>query len=102
MIRRPPRSTLFPYTTLFRSPLKSRRPAVQLAVAPLLIVIWRWMPTVPAELIVNVAPLAITVDPDPAITPPVQLRPEQHTSEIQSLPNIERRLLLQIPTPEAR
>src|SRR5258707_10325640 len=23
MIRRPPRSTLFPYTTLFRSPLKS-------------------------------------------------------------------------------
>src|SRR5476649_529190 len=24
MIRRPPRSTLFPYTTLFRSPLKSR------------------------------------------------------------------------------
>src|SRR3712207_9138605 len=25
MIRRPPRSTLFPYTTLFRSPGKSRR-----------------------------------------------------------------------------
>src|SRR2546430_8015269 len=24
MIRRPPRSTLFPYTTLFRSPLSSR------------------------------------------------------------------------------
>src|SRR2546427_2126725 len=24
MIRRPPRSTLFPYTTLFRSPLKAR------------------------------------------------------------------------------
>src|SRR5256886_9848425 len=24
MIRRPPRSTLFPYTTLFRSPLRSR------------------------------------------------------------------------------
>src|SRR5258708_21800572 len=24
MIRRPPRSTLFPYTTLFRSPLQSR------------------------------------------------------------------------------
>src|SRR3712207_7198529 len=29
MIRRPPRSTLFPYTTLFRSPLE-----VELAVAP--------------------------------------------------------------------
>src|SRR5258708_24891842 len=25
MIRRPPRSTLFPYTTLFRSPLHTRR-----------------------------------------------------------------------------
>src|SRR3712207_9561411 len=25
MIRRPPRSTLFPYTTLFRSPLAARR-----------------------------------------------------------------------------
>src|SRR2546427_2724554 len=27
MIRRPPRSTLFPYTTLFRSPALSRRPS---------------------------------------------------------------------------
>src|SRR2546428_6430907 len=27
MIRRPPRSTLFPYTTLFRSPRSVRRPA---------------------------------------------------------------------------
>src|SRR6478735_8677142 len=27
MIRRPPRSTLFPYTTLFRSHVQSRRPA---------------------------------------------------------------------------
>src|SRR5260370_26095453 len=26
MIRRPPRSTLFPYTTLFRSPLPRRKP----------------------------------------------------------------------------
>src|SRR3712207_8663253 len=26
MIRRPPRSTLFPYTTLFRSPHPARRP----------------------------------------------------------------------------
>src|SRR5467141_139536 len=28
MIRRPPRSTLFPYTTLFRSWLQSSRPAL--------------------------------------------------------------------------
>src|SRR5256885_4019407 len=26
MIRRPPRSTLFPYTTLFRSPLRAEQP----------------------------------------------------------------------------
>src|SRR2546422_8238030 len=29
MIRRPPRSTLFPYTTLFRSPLRLARLGVQ-------------------------------------------------------------------------
>src|SRR2546426_6372135 len=29
MIRRPPRSTLFPYTTLFRSPLDGRGEALQ-------------------------------------------------------------------------
>src|SRR3712207_6924109 len=28
MIRRPPRSTLFPYTTLFRSPLQKQRNSV--------------------------------------------------------------------------
>src|SRR5690349_24227349 len=31
MIRRPPRSTLFPYTTLFRSFPQKRHPAAQLA-----------------------------------------------------------------------
>src|SRR3712207_8216571 len=29
MIRRPPRSTLFPYTTLFRSRLRPRRPVAR-------------------------------------------------------------------------
>src|SRR2546427_5730746 len=29
MIRRPPRSTLFPYTTLFRSPAAQAEPAIQ-------------------------------------------------------------------------
>src|SRR3712207_7622286 len=29
MIRRPPRSTLFPYTTLFRSPSRNPRPTEQ-------------------------------------------------------------------------
>src|SRR3712207_9079274 len=34
MIRRPPRSTLFPYTTLFRSDLLAGRPAGELRPAP--------------------------------------------------------------------
>src|SRR3989441_1991833 len=34
MIRRPPRSTLFPYTTLFRSPHERRRRVAALSVAP--------------------------------------------------------------------
>src|SRR5688572_32291795 len=33
MIRRPPRSTLFPYTTLFRSPWFERPPTASLATA---------------------------------------------------------------------
>src|SRR3712207_7233307 len=33
MIRRPPRSTLFPYTTLFRSPVGHDRPATALLLA---------------------------------------------------------------------
>src|SRR3712207_7936144 len=32
MIRRPPRSTLFPYTTLFRSPYLRRPPPLQVGV----------------------------------------------------------------------
>src|SRR5947207_4651710 len=34
MIRPPPRSTLFPYTTLFRSNVPSRSPLPALAIAP--------------------------------------------------------------------
>src|SRR2546422_5979174 len=34
MIRRPPRSTLFPYTTLFRSPARVGRHGVQPLLAP--------------------------------------------------------------------
>src|SRR3712207_8390910 len=44
MIRRPPRSTLFPYTTLFRSKLKMMQSALHHLVLPTLIL------TVPATL----------------------------------------------------
>src|SRR5437588_1220117 len=58
MLRRPPRSTLFPYTTLFRSKLLV---LVRLA---LLVAVMVWLPLAP--------------------TAPDQLRSEEHTSELQS------------------
>src|SRR5438045_8393631 len=80
MIRRPPRSTLFPYTTLFRSPARraarlDRRPR-RPGRAPGL----RQPPRRPAS--VHRAPL-----PAP--------RSEEHTSELQSLRHLVCRLLLE-------
>src|SRR3989475_9242475 len=69
MIRRPPRSTLFPYTTLFRSPAKAQRPE-QPAVRH------RWQ-AVPERLLVQ------------------RMRSEEHTSELQSQSNLVCRLLLE-------
>src|SRR5258707_6774412 len=87
MIRRPPRSTLFPYTTLFRSEWPatySRRCAS-----------WR--------LRANLAPsLAILF---PARLPPCnrqqdgQARSEEHTSELQSRQYLVFRLLLEKKKP---
>src|SRR2546422_4404984 len=71
MIRRPPRSTLFPYTTLFRSP----EPVAEEPAAP----------TLP--------PPAPPVQP-PTEAPPVG-RSEEHTSELQSRLHLVCRLLLE-------
>src|SRR2546427_9584042 len=67
MIRRPPRSTLFPYTTLFRSP--SIRPR-QFA--------WRSRPARTA-----------------CSSSATSSRSEEHTSELQSQSNLVCRLLLE-------
>src|SRR5260370_5405689 len=75
MILRPPRSTLFPYTTLFRSHPTSRR-----AIAA--------RRSRPAG---HVAPRAGRCPP-PATSRPA--RSEEHTSELQSHLNIVCRLLL--------
>src|SRR2546430_4478777 len=69
MIRRPPRSTLFPYTTLFRSTTKTTS-------SP------HWPSATP--------PWAATCSPGPAPT-----RSEEHTSELQSQSNLVCRLLLE-------
>src|SRR5260370_8670091 len=65
MIRRPPRSTLFPYTTLFRS---------------------RW----PVLALLRILRL-----PDPPARRPGASRSEEHTSELQSHLNLVCRLLLE-------
>src|SRR2546430_7095787 len=75
MIRRPPRSTLFPYTTLFRSSLF--RVAAPLLLAGL---------SLAATLIL----LDYTYLPYAN-----QRRSEEHTSELQSQSNIVCRLLLE-------
>src|SRR2546429_6199524 len=85
MIRRPPRSTLFPYTTLFRSRAESTNPGSALnANRP--------------------ATLSNVADPNPLLAnwegryggvPPFdRVRSEEHTSEIQSRPQLASRLLL--------
>src|SRR2546429_2935215 len=65
MIRRPPRSTLFPYTTLFRSPLGNSTSAA-----------WSWIRHSEVE---NVS----------------GMRSEEHTSELQSRLHLVCRLLLE-------
>src|SRR3712207_8396423 len=91
MIRRPPRSTLFPYTTLFRSLVKQDHqrqaaarlllPPVQLACGCLLV---KGLEA-GADLLVE---LRVFLEPGLA-------RSEEHTSELQSRQYLVCRLLLE-------
>src|SRR2546430_7326267 len=75
MIRRPPRSTLFPYTTLFRSP---------------------------AALFFCLRPRAVLVrrqECQAAFDVLLAVRSEEHTSELQSQSNLVCRLLLEKKRP---
>src|SRR2546430_4861019 len=78
MIRRPPRSTLFPSTPLFRSSCSSTRARS----------------TSPRRSCATCAPPTpgSTAAPPPATRP---ARSEEHTSELQSQSNLECRLLLE-------
>src|SRR2546425_9157685 len=80
MIRRPPRSTLFPYTTLFRSEAGTP-PAGHLRHVA-------WADAHPA--------VPLRAAPDfPRPRQPVAGRSEEHTSELQSLAYLVCRLLLE-------
>src|SRR2546427_5690205 len=81
MIRRPPRSTLFPYTTLFRSAFNVGRTEENYQIREL------------AEMV--------------AVALPGCTRSEEHTSELQSQSNLVCRLLLEkkkknVRTPQNR
>src|SRR2546425_7881963 len=84
MIRRPPRSTLFPYTTLFRSP-RRRVPLAEQVLRQLRV----HHDDVVVGGVLDVAERATGVD-DPALD-----RSEEHTSELQSLAYLVCRLLLE-------
>src|SRR2546425_7718463 len=85
MIRRPPRSTLFPYTTLFRSPPLSRLcSAVGLRSAGV---------QCPAHQ--RFRSLADHAHSRPSSIPHLVERSEEHTSELQSLAYLVCRLLLE-------
>src|SRR5256885_10185398 len=93
MIRRPPRSTLFPYTTLFRSPEMFPGP-LGVSLAGKALEKGRW--TLEAIDIRNHATdKHRTVDDTPAGGGPGMVRSEEHTSELQSPCNLVCRLLLE-------
>src|SRR2546425_3793863 len=75
MIRRPPRSTLFPYTTLFRSPFAASPRSFAAS----------------AARATRSRPSAASPARDPSRAP----RSEEHTSELQSLAYLVCRLLLE-------
>src|SRR2546425_8321390 len=85
MIRRPPRSTLFPYTTLFRS-----KGMVWVFVAEEGLTQDFWI-----EIVRSGADWAIRPARGCGIVPTVGVRSEEHTSELQSLAYLVCRLLLE-------
>src|SRR2546430_12934386 len=95
MIRRPPRSTLFPYTTLFRSP-EGGTSIQPFGTSPAGLFVFTADGYVSISIMRNPPEItATTTDPDPdACIPGWYCRSEEHTSELQSQSNLVCRLLL--------
>src|SRR2546427_4147252 len=93
MIRRPPRSTLFPYTTLFRSRLERPHHRRQLQLdARKRLRRREGHHLLPVVLVGEDAAVVLEVQ-RLRVTP--QVRSEEHTSELQSQSNLVCRLLLE-------
>src|SRR2546423_11191807 len=98
MIRRPPRSTLFPYTTLFRSAIPvPAGPDFQGQLSGLILEIdINGMPTYKAiELSPKVNVASIKEPKGGKKVTEEDFRSEEHTSELQSLAYLVCRLLLE-------
>src|SRR3712207_8198632 len=80
MIRRPPRSTLFPYTTLFRS---------------LDLQGWTDVTSLPVPLFCRLGRVTDRLTDDPDRDADSLVRSEEHTSELQSRQYLVCRLLLE-------
>src|SRR3712207_7320866 len=92
MIRRPPRSTLFPYTTLFRSAALMGMPVPAIVSG-----IWIMASVLAAIAGVLLAPI-VTLSPELGligIKGFTVARSEEHTSELQSRQYLVCRLLLE-------
>src|SRR5205807_10636993 len=96
LLRHPPRSTLFPYTTLFRSPTRTApevggsRPATTLSSVDLPQPLGPTIATnAPAGTDSEISSIARYT------APPGDVRSEEHTSELQSPCNLVCRLLLE-------
>src|SRR2546428_4526196 len=83
MIRRPPRPTLFPYTTLFRPPLAIRR------------VLRLHERRVPRDDLARRAPGGLEQRQERSSRGTRRSRSEEHTSELQSRSDLVCRLLLE-------
>src|SRR2546426_3724463 len=89
MIRRPPRSTLFPYTTLFRSPFDVERLVRKLAAAA------RGVREERSDAALDVDPRILFRRARGRRHEIKLVRSEEHTSELQSPCNLVCRLLLE-------
>src|SRR3712207_7219768 len=94
MIRRPPRSTLFPYTTLFRSAAAEGVSALRVAFAGDAARFAAWVPGGIARA-ASGAGSAAGSGAGSALSAAGSARSEEHTSELQSRQYLVCRLLLE-------